>query len=916
VTRPSVARQDEGIPERLRGLRERLGLSQERLAALLGVSFASVNRWERAATKPAPAMIARLDELEGRLAGPPLGASAAPRRRAAGSRSASAASTSAVDERPVTGASPAATARLRRLDGVPAAVRIPRPATSLIGRGQEVEALGALVRQHRLVTLTGPGGSGKTRVAIEVAEQAAERFGVRRWWVALGALTDPQRVPQTVARALEGRERADEAIPVTLGRAIAGEPALLVLDNAEHLAGAVAELVVALLAAAPALHVLVTSQVPLGVPGERRVPLGPLREDAVDLFVDRARANAPAFDATDADRVRIAELCRRLDGLPLAIELAAAWIPTLRVEELLARLGERFELLVGGTSLDLARHRTLRATVEWSRDRLLPADAVRLDRFGVFPGTFDLAAAEAVAGPATDPADGTLDGATDRPVVATVRELVSASLLQVETLETGTRYRLLETVRHFALEQLALRGELAAIGGLHARHQLVVVEAVSPRLQGPTLAAAMRELAAIEDDVRVALRWAWQPEAGVHPDPTGIGLRLVAVLGRFWYIAGRLREGLDWIERFAGPEPGASRDPELGRLRASALYDGAMLAAEAGRYALSETWGADSERSFVEIGDQRGAARAMNVQGSAAKYQGDLARAEERYTAALDVARGLGDPAGIAVALNNLGVLATESGAYGIAYERLSESLALKRAIGDERGIAVGLMNLGDVAVLRGDVEDADRLAAESLERFRSLGDKRGMGFSTNNLGEVARARGQHDRAAAHFAAALDLFREVGDQRDIALALLNLGRERIALGEMGLGRGLLVESLELARAIGDRTRVEEAQGALALAGGPPAIRARPRASQRERPGSAGAVAGGGSVVAGPPLTGRERDVLAELAAGRSNKEIGVALGIGTSTVERHVGNAYRKLGLASRVDAAAWAIRHGLGPRR
>ena len=277
-------------------------------------------------------------------------------------------------------------------------------------------------------------------------------------------------------------------------------PGLLVLDNAEHVADTVAELVVALREAAPGIHVLVTSQVPLGIPGERRVPLRPLGADAVELFVDRARANEPAFQVTTAERDRVAELCRRLDGLPLAIELAAAWIPTLSIEELLARLGERFELLVGGTSLELARHRTLRATVAWSRDRLLPVDAVRLDRFGVFPGTFDLDGAEAVARPDRTGGSGASDGTADRPVVATLRELVSASLLQVETLEAGTRYRLLETVRHFALEQLGVRGELPAVAARHARPTRYRLEAIAPRLQGPTLAATMRELAGIEDD--------------------------------------------------------------------------------------------------------------------------------------------------------------------------------------------------------------------------------------------------------------------------------------------------------------------------------------------------------------------------------------------------------------------------------
>ena len=470
-------------------------------------------------------------------------------------------------------------------------------------------------------------------------------------------------------------------------------------------------------------------------------------------------------------------------------------------------------------------------------------------------------------------------------MLSTLRELVAASLLVTESSALGTRYRSLETVRHFSLAQLAERGELREVAERHARHHLALLEAAAPRLLGAELAATMQRIGSIEDDVRLALRWAWQPEAGDDPDPTGLGIRMVVAIGRYWYITGRLAEGLEWIERFAVDRERADVDDEIAR-------GCALTACTTARCSLPRPGGTSWPRRGVRrrraVRRRRGPAgrgAGDDGPGTAREVRRRLDRAEERYRAALDIARGLDDRVGMAVALNNLGVLATESGAYKVAFARLSESVELKRESGDERGLAVGLMNLGDVAALQGDLDAAERLAQESLERFRALGDRRGMAFATNNLGEAARARGRHREAATWFADALQLFREVGDLRDVALGLVNLGRERIGLGDPTDGRALLVEGLSLARRLGDRRRIDEALAALALDG-------RGAAREGQVPGRPDEPAGD----AASSLTPREREVLAELAGGRSNKEIAAALGIEASTVERHVTNTYRKLG--------------------
>jgi non-specific serine/threonine protein kinase len=878
-----------GPAGRVRALRRTLGLSQERLAGMLGVSFASVNRWENGSVRPSGRGLRRIAELERTIVVAPAVVSPLPR----------------VVPPPARG--------FPTINGVPEGARLPVPLTSFVGRRREQAQIRALLATARLVTVTGTGGSGKTRVAIEIGRAASE-LGTRRWFVTLVGTADADLVGSTVAAALGVRERIGEAVHVALARAIGPKPALLILDNAEHLVDGLRPLVTELLHRCPGLRFLATSQVPLGVVSEQRYPLPPLGADlrsgnapdgwpvtmseetdvpdaqgvpdGVRLFVERAVASDPAFSPDAAALPSIARLCDRLDGLPLAIELAAAWVPTFGVEELEERLADRFALLVGGPVGELPRHRTMRSTVEWSRARLSETDARALDRLGIFDGTFDAVAACAV-----------IDRPPQRTAVI-LRDLVSASLLSVEREGRQTRYRLLETLGEFARECLVAGGEMRAAAAAHAEYYAAFASTTGEELAGSEQASAIRRFVREEANLRAALAW-----SATEDGAPAIGLRLVAALGRFWYVVGRLGEGIGWIERFAtdqdAPDAGAGDANGVNaRLRAAALYNGAMLAAEAGRYPLAAAWGAEAEAAWTRLGDPLWAARAITVQGSAAKYVGDVARAEECYGAALAIHRRLGDRAGSAIALNNLAVLATERVAYAAARSRLAESLAIKRELRDERGIAVTLLNLGDVAVLEGRVAQAETFARQSLAAFEALGDQRGVGFALNNLGEAARTRGEHGAAAAWFSRSLAVFRSVGDQRDVALALVNLGRERVAAADADEGRSQFEEALEIARRIGDGRRIAEAEAAIRDAS--------------TIPGGAGSAAvRTPREPAGTPrreLTARERGVLEALGDGLSNKEIAARLGISVSTVDRHLVHVYSKLGVAGRVSAVAWSL--------
>jgi predicted ATPase/transcriptional regulator with XRE-family HTH domain len=621
--------------------------------------------------------------------------------------------------------------------GPPLALPLPVPPTRLVGREQEVAALCARLRREevRLLTLTGPGGVGKTRLALAAADELAGTRADGVCWIDLAPLADPALLLPTVARALGVRESVDQPLDERLRAALRPCELLLLMDNCEHLVTAVAALVGDLLAACPRLAVLATSRERLRLRGEQELAVPPLAVPApvadsdpasvaglagvaaVRLFVERAAEVAPDFALNADNAAAVAAVCTRLDGLPLALELAAARVKVLSPVVLLARLELRLPLLTDGPRDLPARQRTVRDAIAWSYDLLSPEEQALFQRLAVFAGGFTLAAAEVVAGGATD------GGTTPLAVLSGVGALVDKSLLRRDATPDGEpRFGMLETVREFGLERLAASAEAEATRRCHALYFLELTERIEPELLGAGQAAALARLEVDRDNHRAAL--AWLEQAG----ETDHFLRLAGASGPFWDIHGPLGEGREWLER-ALARADAAPSPAL--------------------------------------------AEALAWVGLLARAQGDHGRAAALEEKSLVVARATGDARAIADALHSLGQVVVSQGDYDRAAALYEEALALYRGLGGSLA-AFALVNLGVATAQRGEAERAGELLETGLAEHRARGNTWGVGFALRALGDLARTRGDHAEAIAHFRGCLVAWNERGYPRGIAYGLIGL----------------------------------------------------------------------------------------------------------------------------------------------
>jgi non-specific serine/threonine protein kinase len=699
------------------------------------------------------------------------------------------------------------------------------PPTPLIGRERDLARLRARFEDPgvRLVTVTGPGGVGKTRLALQVANELGPAFPAGVHLVPLAPVGAPALVVPAIGRALGLRGTGTRAVAQRLAAALRDGRRLLVLDNFEHLLPA-APVVADLLAACPRLAVLVTSRARLHLHGEHDFVVPPLpvpdppargrassladvaRSEAVRLFVERARAADPDVALTAHNAPALAEVCRRLDGLPLALELAAARVRVLPPEALLARLEPRLPLLTGGPQDAPARQRTLRATLEWSHDLLEPAERALFRRLAVFAGGWTLAAAEAVCGAAGPLAAG--------PPVAELLDALAAladrSLVSVAPRAGGApRFAMLETVGEFARDRLLESGETAALRRRHADHFVALAEAAAAGWRGPQQAAWLARLDEEHENLEAALAWA--ADAG----EAALGLRLAAALGPVWQVQGFSDQDRQRVEALLA-HPASQPDAGDGAAarRARALAAAGVLALRQGDVAGAEARLAAALELHRAAGDRRGEAATLGELGVLAYERGDVARAAALHEQALALQRGR-DPGGEADSLGHLAIVAANRGDLPRAAALYEASLALHRRLGDPRGSASALAGLGRLAYDTGDYARAQALYEESLAHRRAVHERRGIAHATGDLGSVAAARGDAARAEALFEECAARYRELGDVRGEAWVLNILGDLAGRRGDHAAADALLRRGLAVHRGIGNAAGVAEA---LTLAG--------------------------------------------------------------------------------------------------
>jgi predicted ATPase/DNA-binding CsgD family transcriptional regulator/DNA-binding XRE family transcriptional regulator len=842
---------------RLTGLRARLGLSQEQLARQLGVSFATVNRWEAGHTQMSARAARALAEFEARQPARP--------------------------ERSPGGPPPAA-------HGLPVAQ------SSFVGRERELGELSELLGRSRLITLIGPGGAGKTRLAIEAIRRRLPAEVVQPPGLAQtvqpGELAEVVFVPLEHLRALESlvaavafalRVRDQPGTPVvdSVETALRAAPRLLVLDGAEHLRSEVAELVSRLLTSVPGLHVVVTSRLLLGVAGEVCWTVPPLAcpsaaapvsdissSDAVQLFMARAAERLPSLTSADVPPHAIAELCRRLDALPLAIELMAGWVGTLSVQEIL----QQQAVLLNEDTDDPGGPggRGLAGVMRRSYELLQPEQQRLLPLLSVFAGAFTLDDARAVSGQA-GPA-----------LPRSIRALVDASWLAVIRGGERNRFTMLETMRGFAAALLDEQPDAQQIRGRHAAHFAEIAQGSETGLGGPDAAGWKARAEAAIGDFNVALRWADE-----HND-ADLGLAASAALWRWWLLSGRLVAGRNWLGTFLA-RAGQRQDEPAG----AAFCSAAILAAEAGDYTEAIRQGRVALRIFERLDAPRRTALAATVLGSAHRYLGDLAAARRCFERAMTLRSAAGDRQGASAALNNLALLELDDGNAGQALELFEQALVIKRQLGEPQSLAIGLNNLADVLIKLGRLDAAADAVAEAAGLATDLDHPQLAGTTRCNQGDIAAKRQRWPEAAEHYQAAMLAHQKAGHTNDAVIAMIGLGLADHRLGRRDEATRRLREAEAIATQIANPQRLAEVRAALAEVG----------------------VDVSGALPDG--LTARQAEVLRLLATGMSNKEIAGELYLSPATVERHLATIYRKLGLAGRVEATRYAVRSGLaGPAR
>jgi predicted ATPase/class 3 adenylate cyclase len=702
---------------------------------------------------------------------------------------------------------------LRALDVFPN--NLPLQLTSFIGRKKEIRQIKKLLEQYRLVTLTGSGGIGKTRLSIQVASELLNNYPDGTWLVELAPVTDPTLVPQAIVTTLGLIDQAGRPPLTVLTDYLQDKQALLILDNCEHLIQACAQLAEALLHACPDLHILATSREALEISGESLYHVPSLitpeplniafdilpQYEAVQLFVERAQSAMHDFSLAQDNARAIAQVCHHLDGIPLALELAAARVKVLRVEEIAVRLDDRFHLLTGGARTAMPRHQTLRAMIDWSHDLLTEPERVLLRRLSVFAGGWSLEAAEAICAdnltpdPVSDRPDrrgesappsligtrfGRAGGLGPMEVLDLLSQLANKSLVIAERAPGAeARYRLLETIRQYARDRLAESGEAERTYEHHLAYFLQLAERAEPELRGAKSIIWLERLEVEHANLRAALEWSLENASCVEA-----GLRLAGALGWFWHLRNYYSEGREWLAQAVAAEvaaPGPTERPRLAA-RAKALHWAGWLA-----YTQSDPEPATalSEASLAlarAAGDRQSMGYALCTLGVLACHQGNYERSAQLMMASLDLFRELDHKPGLLHIAAGLAEIPLAQKDYAQAVALYRQFLALARELGDEDGTAWALVNLGHSTLHQGDYDDAGALLSEGLTLLHEAGNKAVSAWALFGLGLVALHRGQYEQATAQLKESLIQASEMGYKAGIVDCLHGLAHVAAAEG--------------------------------------------------------------------------------------------------------------------------------------